>query len=143
MDEAKIRALVDRTAIELGSPASPSERAAIAASQAKFMRTRWRGRFAPGSGNTRNIDRGAMMAEAAVDDRLDTWRALNTRERQLEAGRRSAALSKGRHDAAIDAALSALRDEGKRVTQKVLAVRADVSLSTVKRRWPTVMKSLH
>jgi hypothetical protein len=141
-DEATIRAIVDQTAIDLGSPATPPQRRSIAASIAEFMRDRWDWSRTPGSGRTPNIDRGVMAMEAGANGSFDTWTVLDTRERQAAAGRRSAAVSKEHHTTAIFDAVSALVAQQESPTQSAVAAKAGVSLSTVKRRWPEVLECL-
>lgn len=77
-----------------------------------------------------SVDRGAMSAD------LSDGMALADRQRAAAA--RSADLNRRRTDDAIAAAIASLAASGHPVTQAAVAKAADVSLRTVKSRWPTI-----
>ena len=137
-----IRGIVDRTAATWRLTVSEKSRAEMTESIATWMNTRWRGPLDGTPGKDRavgrkQIDAGVMKGEAADKgpEALAEWCASTWTERRQAAGRRSASMIKEDHRRALRQARADLVTEGARPTQAAVAIRAGLSLSTVKRNW--------
>ena len=114
-----IAAEVARVNAALPQPLPAEEVRSIVRSIWKFMRDK----YAPCS------SRGSRGRDSGVN------RALDTAGRQALSGRRTAAQHKAATDEKLAQAMAALKTEGKKITQRAIAVRAKVSERSVRSRW--------